>query len=446
MNLKHLSMTALAAVFLFSCSNDKENIPTVPEEETKVPVTINVDFGDVYSRAVTFPGNTATDNEKRLTNVAVFIFNNQKLLEAYDNADEVRNGGFANSSHSFEFEVSVGRHYIFAVANVPRTYLSYATEGISIDDFSEEILKYDLDVLTGVDFFSETDGSDDQLAQESRGFFMTSKDGFMEIWAIDTDDVLDASINQFDLELVRAVSKVSVAFDPETQQDGQLTEVKYLVDNNPTSFYVVERYNGSALITPFYSENWVDPNNFQAPLDDYQSAILPGMSDTERTWTYCMENSNFIPKEGNATVAMIQGVFIPSQLLDASGTTSTANTTKGTFWRIATLKDGKRYYDPGYYATKPVDSVVGTDQEAVEFVDGVCYYPVWLRNPNSGNENQYTVKRNSYYKITINSVAGAGVPDPDEAIDPEIPLDNQVSIGVTISVTNWTEISDEQGI
>ncbi len=71
MNLKHLSMTALAAVFLFSCSNDKENIPTVPEEDTKVPVTINVDFGDVYSRAVTFPGNTATDNEKRLTNVAV---------------------------------------------------------------------------------------------------------------------------------------------------------------------------------------------------------------------------------------------------------------------------------------------------------------------------------------------------------------------------------------
>ncbi|MCC8187882.1 MAG: hypothetical protein LIP08_10395 [Bacteroides sp.] len=93
MNLKHVCMAALTAVFLFACSNEKEDTPTVPEEETKVPVTIHVDFGDTYSRAVTFPGNTATTHEKRLTNVAVFIFNNQKLLEAYDNADAVRQGG-----------------------------------------------------------------------------------------------------------------------------------------------------------------------------------------------------------------------------------------------------------------------------------------------------------------------------------------------------------------
>ncbi|MCC8019810.1 MAG: Mfa1 family fimbria major subunit [Rikenellaceae bacterium] len=457
MTPKHLLAAVLSVAVFISCSNNGNEGSEPETSSKKVPVTVTVEFPDlVNSRAVTFPNSSglATEKESRLNNIAVFVFNNQKLLEAFDSDDQIRYGGFQGSTATFEFTVSVGRMYVFAVANVPKSYLSYATEGISMDEFSEEILKYDLEVLTGKDFLDvDQTNIDALLAYESRGFFMTSKLGssgtMAEFWAQDTDDI---TVNTFELELERAVAKVAVAFDPESQPEGELTEVQYIVTNNPASFYVVQHYSGSALITPNYYENDIDDNNYQDPLDDYQPAILPGMADNNKTWTYCMENSNFLPKEGSATMAMIKGKFTPATWLKADGSSGGAATSDGTFWRVATVRaDGTKALDPGYYEATPVGVPVtpgsaDETKEILQYPNGICYYPVWLRNPNSGNENKYTVKRNSYYKLTIDSVSGSGWNDPDESIDPPTPLDRQVDIVVSVSVSNWSTIEDSQGL
>lgn len=149
-------------------------------------------------------------------------------------------------------------------------------------------------------------------------------------------------------------------------------------------------------------------------------------------------------------MAMIKGYFVPSTLLTADGQSVDSNPDpangKVTFWRIATVRDGRRTYDDGYYASQPVAALITADKEAVEFVNGECYYPVWLANDQSGNENKYTVKRNSYYKVTITSVTGAGGVDPGDVIDPEIPLDRQVTIGVNITVSNWDDVDQSTGI
>ncbi len=451
-------MAAVLSVAVFiSCSKNSGEGSETEKSTKKVPVTLTVEFPDlVNSRAVSFPnsGGVALEKESRLNNIAVFVFNNQKLLEAFDSQDEIRYGGFQQSTATFNFTVSVGRMYIFAVANVPKGYLSYATEGISMDEFSEEILKYDLDVLTGKGFL-DIDQSDINalLNEESRGFFMTSKldgTGIAQFWAQDDDDI---GVNTFNLELERVVAKVAVAFDPASQPEGELSEVEYLVTNNPASFYVVQHYSGSAMITPNYYNNDIDPNNYQDPLDGYLPAIIPGMAETDKKWTYCMENSNFLPREGTATMVMIKGKFTPGTWLQADGTSGGSATSDGTFWRVATVRsDGSKALDPGYYASSPVGAplVPGSSDETkeiLEYPQGICYYPVWLRNTNAGSgENQYTVKRNSYYKLTIDSVNGSGWNDPDESIDPPTPLDRQVDIVVDISVSNWTTIDDSQGI
>ncbi|MCD8186175.1 MAG: fimbria major subunit, partial [Rikenellaceae bacterium] len=147
----------------------------------------------------------------------------------------------------------------------------------------------------------------------------------------------------------------------------------------------------------------------------------------------------------------IKGNFVPETLLTADGANVSSNPDPAsgpvTFWRIATVRDGRRTYDDGYYAVEPIAALITAGKEAVEFVNGECYYPVWLAYEGSGNENKYTVKRNSYYKITITSVTGAGgVDDDDDIIDPEVPLDRQVTIGVNIKVTNWDDIDQEAGI
>ncbi|MCD8174246.1 MAG: Mfa1 family fimbria major subunit, partial [Alistipes sp.] len=441
---------------LISCSKNSGEGSETETNTKKVPVTLTVEFPDLATRAVSFPNSSgiATDKENRLNNIAVFVFNNQKLLEAFDSDDQIRYGGFTGSTAVFNFTVSVGRMYIFAVANVPKSYLSYATEGISMDEFSEEILKYDLDVLTGKGFLDiPVSDVESLLAQESRGFFMTSKlngNGIAQFWAQDTDDI---AVNSFTLELERAVAKVAVAFDPENQPEGELSEVEYLVTNNPAAFYVVQQYSGSAMVTPNYYYNDIDPNNYQDPLDDYLPAITPGMDENDKKWTYCMENSNFLPREGTATMVMIKGVFTPDTWLKADGSSGGTATGDGTFWRVATVtSDGSKALDPGYYEATPVGAPVtpGSPDETkvvLEYPQGVCYYPVWLRNNNPpSGENKYTVKRNSYYKLTIDSVNGSGWNDPDESIDPPTPLDRQVDIVVDISVSNWTTIDDSQGL
>jgi len=226
MSFKHVFVALLSATVLFSCTSTEKN--DREENGKKVPMVVNLDFEQ--TRAVSFPSNTPTSEEYRLTNVAIFVFNNQKLLEAKTSLDAVRLGGFQNSETYAEFEVAVGRHYIYAIANVPKSYLDYTTDGMSMDDFAEGIFSYDLDVLTGGGFFDEVDGSDEQVAQESRGFLMTSKGGYNEFWAVDSDNVAD---NTTTIEMVRAVAKVAVAFDPANQTDGSLLDVQYLVDNNP---------------------------------------------------------------------------------------------------------------------------------------------------------------------------------------------------------------------
>ncbi|MCD7936264.1 MAG: fimbria major subunit, partial [Tannerellaceae bacterium] len=81
-----------------------------------------------------------------------------------------------------------------------------------------------------------------------------------------------------------------------------------------------------------------------------------------------------------------------------------------------------------------------------KYEKGICYYRLPLYNNNTNAElAPYTVKRNTYYMIDIESVMDAGYTDEDkggggEPVDPEEPLEAQSEIKVSIKVEDWEEV------
>lgn len=77
------------------------------------------------------------------------------------------------------------------------------------------------------------------------------------------------------------------------------------------------------------------------------------------------------------------------------------------------------------------------------YIDGVCFYPFWIRHANNGNDNEmgiseFSIVRNNIYDITVSEIrklglAGSEVPDPDK--DDE---NKELYLTVNLHVKDWT--------
>ena len=100
------------------------------------------------------------------------------------------------------------------------------------------------------------------------------------------------------------------------------------------------------------------------------------------------------------------------------------------------------------------------------YVDGVCYYPYWIRHSNNNDDTkgimEYAIVRNNIYKLRLNGIYGLGYdipyeppfeeePEPEDPVDPTPPTptpdpepepDPQL-IQVEVVVKNWVELSKE---
>jgi len=96
----------------------------------------------------------------------------------------------------------------------------------------------------------------------------------------------------------------------------------------------------------------------------------------------------------------------------------------GTFWRYrpagATMGEGRCLYfgteesAKAYAEAHPADSATLT-----KYPGGVCYYNVWLRHANNGDEAEigpmeFGIVRNNIYQVLVKSISGPGTPVPDE--------------------------------
>ncbi|MCC8187971.1 MAG: Mfa1 family fimbria major subunit [Bacteroides sp.] len=430
MRLRQLSVAVMAATVLVACNQETDNGPDVPttgSEET-TSLTISLSVGESNTR-IDFPGNTSLDAEKRIYNAMAVAFNRDSRLEAWAEFDAFATGGVSAEQVKLEFkEISTGSHTFYVIANANTSLLTRKTElfqtGMNVSVFREKIIE-----LGSVgEIIRESTGNGNTSSETTRGFLMTSDRPYASTITADAN-------NDLTVKLIRAVAKVSVAYDPDPVDGelyGALTNVEYKVVNNPNQAYIFPVEDNGTVMTPFYAASYNASNYLSdsGAAHDYQEALTASTAAADATYTYCVENNNLTPLEGNSTMVKIKGVFSPYNLLDADGNSITIGTS-GTFYR---MRDELGIWDIEYYAEYPNNVPAG--KEVVEFPNGVCYYHTWLRTSNS---NLYMVKRNTYVKLTITAVNGAGEPDEGGGIDPEKPLGETADSVIKIEVLDWEE-------
>lgn len=456
---------------------------------------------------------TPTDDELKIYNYALFIFNSAGMLEASliatpystsaSNPEPADYGDIAPLTFDQAFNpnldsdgvltVSAGNKTFFAIVNAPYQLLEKQTQYLNDNSLnrqtlsSETLTLEDLSLIVGAYNDENTDlvwFENDIEETGNRGFMMTTigTAGYHEQYlnaSVDENDIIPVQ-----LTVGRAMAKVSLTSElgttpDETQPNGVLEVESYKIINNPKEMFIMPNIVNSVLTTPYYYETGVIETNYFASHNSTSLALetnyVPVSEVGAETFTYCIENANLTPRQGNATIAVVKGVFTPggnasiyNSPLDRTSTGEGYLNTGDTFYRIwipqYTRTDGELAggrYDGNYYTQDPTgdlpqyiidakDEYAWNENEIKlvvdTFEDGVCYYRLPLENKNN-SMSPYTVKRNSYYQITIKSVMDAGYPGEDggdgNEVDPTDPLEPQTHITVDITVSDWDEIPQE---
>lgn len=336
---------------------------------------------------------------------------------------------------------------------------------------------------------------------DNRGFLMTTiitdvqSDGFFRQRLDETEEGDPAAT--VTVSVGRAMAKVSLASDltpfsnipangDPAQPYGTLEVEAYKIINNPDEMNVAIDVTSGIVMTPYFANTTVNTANYFVSNNTSQESenyYIPVSNSSAKTFAYCIENANNIPKYGNATIALIKGYFTPlsnsnseyknAMILDPTKNFSSATLgEKEDFYRIwipAYEYNGQALggaYEDEYFVEDPrpyLDDYLQTYKnlsaaeiseitaagglQVSDYPEGLCYYYLPLENATA--DSPYTVVRNSYYKIDIESVAGAGYPEdpntpgepdgPDKP-GPEVPIEAQTNIKASIKVEKWDEV------
>ncbi len=416
----------LASAFIVgfaSCSNDDE----IGGADLGDAVSTMVQVAITQSGPATYATEGAVGAEKKVTSATLYIFDKTKVLEAI-----VPLTVSSDVAQSKTFPLTTGMHYFYAALNAPTgtDFPTTFTKGETTMPALQEALV----------------NSKEGKLTAATGFFMTNVEGPVAKNLI-VEETPDK--NKVTIEVGRAVAKVNVKFDPTKQIGGKLTEVSYKVANNPINTHFMPVYDSGYLKAPFFADPDVDLNKYYTASGDYLTVNQNFVTDKA---SYAIENSNKIPKKGNSSYVKIRGKFIPATTLDASGKNPETPSVAATFYRIKKTIDNAPVFMEEIYRTSPTAEVLDGGV-AVEYINGVCYYGLWIADNTQTNQTaKYTVKRNNFYKVTITSVSGPGASkeDGDDSVVPpgekEEELDAETQIQATIEILPWNVIDQSGGI
>lgn len=208
--------------------------------------------------------------------------------------------------------------------------------------------------------------------------------------------------------------------------------------------------------------------------------------------SYLTENSPKTPLRRKATMLSIRGKWTPDadQILNAAGVATNAELTTGdgSFCRVQIIGAGGEGdpnnglilgYLPGVYdVTNPATITVawketigdegtqdnkitltggnGTGKldgaavnyKAVVYTGGICYYGYWMKQNINGASvaQQYAIKRNNHYNVSISSVDGPGDPTEDDVLNKPDEIEADSYMKAIIEVLNWNVVDIEGGI
>lgn len=451
-----MTMTAAAVMGLASCSN--ENVPmggdlTPQGEPTSMKLVLDLS-GGAYTRAIN--DNNATDVEKKIEKLQVYIYNDKGILE---------------KEHEISFadlQEVVGQDNQYATKNILAATTGKKTiyVGANMTAGMKQIMK-----ANSVQALAKK-GVGAALTEitDNNGFVMFSTTAAGNtLKATDADQADQIPVdNQVTVKLQRLAAKIAVGMSANTQDiqqgaAGTIDDLGFLVDNINKMYYLtyggVDGVNTPAatdanMLVKDYAEN-----NFE--FADWQNNpqfkdITPGTA-AKATWNtaYAAENLTADKFIKGVTRIVVKGQFTPK-----SGIVVAGNAGQRTFKETAGhITKGENYCmfklpeAGGYAFFKEADATeeilkewltsigitdTGKQNEAIAakvlYTGGMNYW--WI----TVNDNRGDITRNNFYRADITSIWAPGRNDGkfDEDKDKDDKVDEKTNITVKITVEPWT--------
>ena len=431
-----LGLAAISMLSFASCETDPaaEKNPADGVVEG-IPTTATITLTNAPSTmADTEEGKP---NESKITNATLYVFNADVLesIVPFEQADV--------QASKVTFQTTTGAKRLFVCANMNDILAPF--------DFKTVTTAANPTAVTKLDAFKKTQATIANFTSitTDNKFWMTNLE------AQPAQETVTANgANKFTVSIGRACAKVRLSLGTGVVgSGGTLDDLKFKTKNNPNTMYLMPvyegaNYTGKQLLTPYYEAGT-------------EGTYIDGSAQvsftTEGGVSYLTENSNATIKAGKASYLEVEGIWKPNQdqIVDANGNPSTTGLTSGTFWRIAKYdgnpeSGGKIIgYKPYCYNAAPTK--VETNEKAIQYQGGKCYYAIYLQDKNAGSDQElplrYTVKRNTLFDVVISSISGPGANDPGGVVpDPEKPVETVVSMEVNITIAPWTIANLSAGI
>lgn len=484
----------IAALAFAACSNDElapeKGAGSSIDSNEPTYVTIRYSLPGNTRSVGTGAGETGGDrNVKLIKDYIVMIFNaTTKVLEYSEAVDVPDNSQSAPPAKKILSTPGEKRMYVFG--NVKSNTEIY--NKINPDVFVPKSSNSTLDVLLDMKYA----GLLVNLVPSS-GYVMANTDSESSVRFLPNITSTDATGgNDFTFTLTNMASKVGIAYGSASTlvvgSIGEITELKYVLRNIAKESFLIQK---SPIQGCYYDWTPVDKTdagawavNFKVPAWNLTNnggipiAVVPADVDPDDVnklfaakWSLASENVNANPTIGNSTYAAIRGTFTPKEIVDAASwnaltnkvnLTSVSGSANTTFVRILvnTFTDVPEgvFFKTAALAKEALAMATHKKAETTEeqqnafiegvhfltYTDGYCWYRMNIGS-GVGNKTTVGVERGKSYSATINNITGVGQnseekldgSDPSGGNTPELPLDQNTYLDVTILAKGWDEIS-----
>ena len=478
--MKHFGKMIFGAAMIASlaaCTNEtdfgqgaagqvEEGIPTYAR------ITLNVN--QMGSRAgMSRATSISSGDESALDGgVRILVFNKSGVLETnhYITKDKINMTG-ASGVATEKVKTTTGAKTIYAIANPSSVYFDFETKTPSnLADFKNSIIKA---------FIQDQDSDTpvNKIAQ-AKQFFMT---GFNDqVTLVKSTD--QETKNQVTIKVTRLAAKAALKFDNNALASGanfMPANTAVTVTENDIHFQLAQNnkefkiYVADGTFSPKGSDaeqptspvpaltyshlTALDWNRCTDGNSAWVAALSKAQSFTDvalqmSNFAYTSENINQTPKEGNVTFAVIKVKLNPTKFTSNDGTQ-----VGETFYAVVNngglgadhlnVSEIKSYY--GIYKDETTANTAkaeaGNDYAVIKYTDGYAYYRLNLRDKAIKNNiiNRYAVKRNHYFKITVDAINNPGVNKAEDLFPnkPDTPVEEEANIDATIEVLDWVDVN-----
>lgn len=447
---------------VMSCTSDPNPFFTIEKVENGT-AQISLNFEVAATRAT----DLSTADEKKITKVNVFVFNESGLLES----DTIIN--IVSTASSIELNVTPGTKTIYAVSAKKINDLPIA-EGTSIQDFENTVFPSTLNDLT-----LTSNG-------EINEFVMVGKSKTQQVYRTGKMGGIPAS-NIFNIEMVRLVAKTQVKLGSVN------TEAFGFTKRGTSSFYVAQTCDMMRLkpndndVMSFESPN-SGTYNYYTLSHAVKSIRISDGDFTAENCCYLSENIVKNPVSGNTSFVVLTIQLYPTNIYSynkySNSLTSTPNTNSNmmSFYAVGLLDRESGLADYAIDSTnkhvivfndktnaddyvkslnggeasamtvsqtdsplKTIATKAGEDNtrnfETIMFNNCMVYYRINISDENGA----FKVERNKFYKIMVNSIKGLGssLEPLLRPTDPETDLSDiptSAMVNAMFNVADWDAV------